>query len=285
MTEPVKCPEGMVYIPEGPFEMGSTEVNSDTQPVRDIYVSDFCMDKHEVTNAQASEYMRTMKREYNLWARCGNGNGYFLAHGDDPDALVKKAKKHAKRLKVPKACHKFEVLQARPSIKHGFDGPNQPAIGMNWHDAKSFCESQGKRLPTEAEWEKAAKGPEGFEFGTKSGELRKSEANYDSYLGATDVCWYPENGYGLCDMTGNLWEWVADWYVENAYETMESRDPKGPEEPGEWGELRVIRGGSFVNFFNYGGGPRAAYRSFRGPEIYNDYIGFRCVADPLSSEE
>ena len=236
MTDVKKCPESMVYIPAGEFRMGSKRGERDERPVRDIYLSGFCMDRHEVTNAGYSSY------------------------------------------------------QDSPSPR-GYDGPDQPVVNVTWYQADNFCKSQGKRLPTEAEWEKAARGPEGFEYGTRSGGLNHDEAHYKRIgtiillsgsgsgfvRNTSDVCSYPENGYGLCDMTGNVMEWVWDWYDEDAYSSMESRDPDGPSE----GTYKVVRGGSWESPWAL----RAADREFDDRFIGSPDVGFRCVADPVETEE
>lgn len=224
MSDPVRCPKNMVYIPAGTFKMGSMKGHPWERPVHGVYVSSFCIDKHEVTNTQYSSY------------------------------------------------------EPSPSPKD-FDGSNQPVVNVNWFKAKEFCERQGKRLPTEAEWEKAARGPEGYEYGTKSGMLNYAEAHYNADNTAV-VCSYPENDYGLCDMTGNVWEWVSDWYSRDAYEFGESRSPQGPS----YGDYKVRRGGSWHGYllppYLY-----ATNRYYDSPDGYDLDIGFRCVADPLKSEE
>jgi formylglycine-generating enzyme required for sulfatase activity len=233
MTDVKKCPEGMAYIQEGEFKMGSTKGNHDAQPVHDVYVSGFCMDKHEVTNAEYSSYSES------------------------------------------------------PSPS-GFDCPIQPVVNVDWYEADSFCKAQGKRLPTEAEWEKAARGPEGYEFGSSTGTLIRlsaGETGYDGHYSSTHtvhVCSYPENGYGLCDMMGNVFEWVSDWYDADAYSTMESRDPQGPSD----GVYKVQRGGGW-NVGNCGlGFLRATTRVAVHPADHEGASsGFRCVDDPLDTEK
>jgi len=280
MSDVKKCPEGMVYIPEGRFRMGSTNGDSDEQPVHDVYVSGFCMDQHEVTNAEYSGYQSADPTFELIATSCKGGAKSVIARGDDPKAL---AKKNKAKLDGEKVCAlevkdvTSKAVDGSPSPR-GFDGLHQPVVNVDWHEAKAFCESQGKRLPTEAEWEKAAKGPEGYDYGTKSGKLNHREAHYDAEATA-DVCSYPENGYGLCDMSGNVWEWMADWYDDDAYSSMESRDPEGPSE----GEYKVLRGGSWLN--NNPRNLRAALRLNSRPGYDNYYIGFRCVSAPQDSKE
>lgn len=233
----------MVYIPAGEFKMGPDSLWSSDQNVRDVFVSGFCMDRHEVTNAEYSSYSPS------------------------------------------------------PSKPKRFRGHNQPVIGVNWYDADAYCRAHGKRLPTEAEWEKAARGANGYEYGTEGGLLSHDLAHYDYKTDATaDVCTYPENEYGLCDMTGNVWEWVSDWdeddgtrvgkdgvwelHPEYAHPHVNPyRDPKGPSE----GYLKILRGGSWET--EVPEWLRAACRLRTRPVNRDWGMGFRCAAVPIVIRE
>jgi|GEM_PF-5507344 len=275
-TDAKRCPEGMVYIPEGEFRMGSEGIDTDEQPVHDVNVPAFCMDRHEVTNAEYAKYYSQPAFYFELIATSCDGLRWSVTYGRDPEALAKEKEPDGDQI-----CS-LEVRNAITTPSYSdFDGPNQPVVRVPRPKAKEYCEAEGKRLPTEAEWEKAARGPEGYEYGTRSGELNYEEAHYGADRTA-NVCSYPANGYGLCDMTGNVLEWTAGYYYNYATGGIFDGRPRGPHMSTTY---KTIRGGSWKTLE-----PiylRAAERRVGGddPRDDRDTQGFRCAADPLDTQE
>lgn len=208
--------------------------------------------------------------ENELPVRTVNTDAYCMAIHETTNAEYQKV-----MMIVPVAMPKGYV--GKGEIKEDIKIPQQPFVMVDWMQADVYCKKVGGRLPTEAEWEKAARGPHGLEYGTQSGTLSKKEAHYDGKT-FTDVCSYPKNAYGLCDMTGNVWEWANDWYAKDAYKQMKSQNPQGPK----GGEFKVLRGGSWLD--SNPAHLRAALRNNRAPAFQHLFVGFRCVVAPKDSK-
>jgi sulfatase modifying factor 1 len=161
-------------------------------------------------------------------------------------------------------------------------------VQVSWNDAAAYCRWAGKRLPTEAEWEYAARGgiegqsfPWGKEFqpegkwmaNTWQGTFPLKDEGGDGHQGLAPVKSYPPNGYGLHDMAGNAWEWVADWYDPAYYRNSLTDNPPGPAT----GEERIMRGGSWMCSDNYCLGYRVAQRNKATPDSGLNNTGFRCA--------
>jgi formylglycine-generating enzyme required for sulfatase activity len=252
----------MVLISAGEFQMGSNEYGyEDEKPIHAVYLDDFYIEKCEVTNAQYRKFVEaTGHRE---------PKGYMYANDRWLDDV-------------------------KPWEDSNFNGDNHPVVCVSWEDAKAYCEWAGKRLPTEAEWEKAARGglvgaryAWGDRWRNAHGNFNDETAGKtlrgigfikgydDGYTYTSPVGSFNPNGYGLYDMIGNVWEWCADLYAKDYYGKSPKKNPKGPDSGG-YGNHRVLRGGCW--HFNTPERLRVAYRQYYPPMKSSALIGFRCVA-------
>ncbi len=183
----------------------------------------------------------------------------------------------------------FEVTQKEYSKIMGQNpssviGDNLPVHNVTWHESNEYCQKLNKRLPTEAEWEKAAKGGTDFIFSwgnemisgranfcDKTCPKRWKEGNFnDGFAHVAPVGTFPPNKFDLYDMAGNVYEWVEDWYSEDSYNNRPTKNPLGPKK----GSYKVIRGGSWIN---YSVGTRPTDRTDTKPNERLDFVGFRCA--------
>jgi formylglycine-generating enzyme required for sulfatase activity len=228
----------LVYVPGGKFEMGSTDGDPDEQPVHTVALDGFWVDQTEVTNAQFVAFLNARGNQE-------EGGVAWLDLQDD-DCLIERA-----------------GGEFRP--KRGY--ADHPVIEVSWYGAAAYCEWVGSRLPTEAEWEYAAR-----VFDCLRGNFREGSPCRDGYVKTAPVGSFPA-GASWCDaldMAGNVWEWVADWYGYGDYSSGPQVSPTGPSS----GQYRVQRGGSFHFVLHTA---RGANRNSHRP-VYTDYNGgFRCV--------
>ena len=174
---------------------------------------------------------------------------------------------------------KFVASAGHPAPRHWMQGEmpperaDHPVYNVDWHDAKAYCEWAGKRLPTEAEWERAARGGlEGKEYPWGDEGVNPERARYNTPLGPGPTGKLPKNGFGLHDMAGGVSEWTADWFDRTYYERSPAENPKGPEE----GLYKIIRGGAWSD------SParlKVHFRNWVRPDQKTPNIGFRCVKD------
>ena len=237
--------------------------------------------------------MTIMPRQERVWENDGSvmvyvpAGEFLMGSKDDPDAEDNEHPQHTiyvsafwiDKTEVTNEqygrCVAAGTCQAS-RYANSLNGADQPVVGVSWHDAQAYCEWAGKRLPTEAEWEKAARGTDGRKYpwgngfnGSKvnfndTGDGYRYTAPVGSYLGGTSP-------YGALNMAGNVWEWCEDWYNEGYYANSPQRDPQGPNS----GEYRVVRGGSW---YDDEGFVRAALRFWYEPDYRDGSFGFRCVS-------
>lgn len=154
-----------------------------------------------------------------------------------------------------------------------FNKRDKPVVGISWEDAYNYAAWAGKRLPTEAEWEKACRGDSSFLYPWGDKKPDKSLGNFCSDI-PEEVKSFPEgvSPYGVHNMLGNVWEWCSDWYDENYYKQSAYQNPSGPKNTGR----RVLRGGSFLSSLDV---LRATLRGYANPKDKTVYCGFRCAKD------
>lgn len=259
----IDVPDGMVYIPDGEFQMGSDQqvAKKSEKPVHNVYTDAFFMDKYLVTNAQFKEFV---------------------------DANPEWRKPQPSKTHIDSAYHDGAYLEHWHEDNYPNDKDNHPITKVSWYAAMAYALWKGKRLPTEAEWEKAARGDlQGMAY-PWGDSIDATHANYLFHIGhTTHVGQYPPNRYGLYDMCGNAWEWCLDGYQARFYVKSPLRNPFSDKQGKKWfinyfkivKTPRVLRGGA------WGIDPQSVRVSFRfksPPEYTLQTFGFRCVMDLTS---
>ena len=311
--------KGMKLITKAEFSMGAVKAGgrADEYPAHRVYVDDFWIDEHEVTNAEFSAFVKA--------------TGYVTTAEKKPDweelkkQLPPGTPKPAEELLVAASltfvppdhpvkldnAAQWWAWTAGASWKHpagpastlkGMD--NYPVTQVSWDDANAYAKWAGKRLPTEAEWEYAARGglkDAVYSWGDEDVEKGKPKANtwqgsfpnkdtaWDGFSGLAPVASFVPNGYGLYDMAGNVWEWVADWYAPDYYAKLQgalAKNPVGPASSYDPDEpsiaKRVTRGGSFMCNASYCKGYRVTSRMKSSPDTGLQNTGFRCVRSKVA---
>lgn len=298
----------MVYIKGGTFDRGSS-LFPDASPVREITVDGFWMDEHEVTVAQFSRFVAATG--YQTVAERA------LDPADFPDVPVAMLQPGSAVFTPPASQvslgNHLQWWRYVPGASwHRPDGVgraveaggNEPVVHIAFEDAAAYAKWAGKRLPTEAEWEYAARGgrsdnkyywgeelkPAGkWMANVYQGNFPVKDSGEDGFVGIAPVKSFPPNGYGLYDMDGNVWEWCSDYYRPDYYAASPTLNPKGPAdshdplEPGA--EKRVQRGGSFLCNEQYCERYIAGSRGKGEVSSGSNNLGFRCVSDHPSPSE
>jgi len=227
----------LLYVPAGEFTMGSDTGDEAEKPVHQVYLDAFWIDKTEVTNKMYSSCVEAGVCE------------------ELPD----------------KSSHIHSNYYGNAKYD------NYPVIHVDWNMAKTYCEWVDRRLPTEAEWEKAARGVDGRIYPWGNGAPSASLLNFNNKAGdTTEVGAYPDGAspYGALDMAGNVWEWVADWFSDTYYASSPKSNPLGPDS----GEFRALRSGSWYWGEHY---VRTAFRNRVDPTGQDLNIGFRCAMNVI----
>jgi formylglycine-generating enzyme required for sulfatase activity len=267
----------MVYVPAGEFLMGSADSDSnvkrDEKPQHKVMLDAYWVDRTEVTNAMFARFVEA------------------TSYKTDAEK-ARQASVYYENMKSWKETAGADWQHPRGPSSNLTGLDTYPVVAVSWNDAAAYCQWAGRRLPTEAEWEKAARGPDGrkYPWGDIWDVQMARRVNFadrnlisdmadnnadDGYKFTAPAGSYPAGAsrYDALDMAGNVWEWVRDWYEEQYYDRSPVENPTGPAA----GQLRALRGGSW-------GDPqsqvRVAVRGWNIPDFGIGYLGFRCARSP-----
>ncbi|MBV8827948.1 MAG: formylglycine-generating enzyme family protein [Acidobacteriaceae bacterium] len=315
---PGHAPRGMVWIPGGEFSMGAQDppgmdevgmkATIDSRPIHRVYVDGFFMDKTDVTNGEFARFVkatgyltiaeRTPRAEDFPGAPAENliaGSVVF----SPPDHAVP-LNNYLQWWNYIRGANWRHPLGPGSAIN---GKENYPVVHIAYDDAVAYAKWAGKRLPTEAEWEFAARGglaakpfvwgdefrPHGkWMANTHQGQFPVRDTGEDGFAGIAPVAQFPANGYGLYDMAGNVWQWTTDWYRPDYYQQLAeggiAKNPQGPEtsyDPSEPNQpKKVHRGGSFLCTDQYCSRYIVGTRGKGDPSTGTNHLGFRCVMTP-----
>jgi formylglycine-generating enzyme required for sulfatase activity len=316
---PGTAPKGMVWIPGGEFSMGANDppdkddvgmkATRDARPVHRVYVDGFFMDQTDVSNTEFAEFVKATGY-VTVAERTPSADDF---PGAPPENLVAGAvvfspPNHG----VPLDNHLHWWSYVKGANWRHPNGPqshiigkaNYPVVQVAYEDATAYAKWAGKRLPTEAEWEFAARGglagkpfvwgdefrPNGkYMANTHQGHFPDTDTGADGFVGPSPVAHYPANPYGLYDMAGNVWQWTSDWYRPDYYRQLAdaggvAQNPKGPESPLDPAEpsepKKVHRGGSYLCTDQYCSRYIVGTRGKGETSTGTNHLGFRCVMTP-----
>lgn len=265
--------DGMILIDGGSFRMGAEDKEAwpAERPIHQVSLQSFWIDQHLVTVKEFAAFTRATGHKTD-----SERFGWSVAFD---------VRTHAWRRVEGGDWRHPDGPTSRASA-------NEPVTQVSWNDAVAYCQWRDKRLPTEAEFEFAARGglvDKKYAWGDELRPRGKYRANYwqgrfpdddrgeDGYAGRSPVKSFPPNGYGLYDMAGNVWQWCADWFNENYFKESPRSNPHGPSR----GTEKVTRGGSWLCSANYCAGYRVAARNHATPNSALNNLGFRCARNAM----